>query len=847
MIPFLLWYFVTSLLSLITFPLAFHLLPALPDRGYVISRVLGLLLWGYLYWLLGSLGILRNELGGLLFAFGVILILSAWVLNRVGLDEIQSWWKSQRPLVIVAEVLFLVTFAGWVVVRAANPDIYATEKPHELAFVNAIIRSPTFPPNDPWLSGYAISYYYFGYVMTAMLSMVTSVPAGIAFNLAVALIFALSALGAFGVVYNMLAVSRHRGTGTQRSREASHDPVIRQIDNPENPKSPITHSLFALLGPLFVLVLSNLEGFLELLHARGLFWRPSPDGGLMSGFWMWLGIENLMDPPSQPFSWMPTRFLWWWRASRVVEDLNFNGDFIEVIDEFPFFSFLLADLHPHVLAIPFALLAVTLALNVCLGGAAGKIRVMETTLHLSVPAFAVGTLALGGLAFLNTWDFPIHVALFTGAYVLYRVREVGWGVDRLKEFIGLGLALGVGGVVLYLPFYVGFSSQAGGILPNLINPTRGAHLWLMFGGLLLPLMAYLIYLWRTEGAGGNLKRGLSLAFGVTIGLWVFSLLLVVVISLIPGARDVFVNLLGAPDSASLIREAFSRRFTSAAGWLSLTLLLALTLALLLRHTSHFPPSLTLSVPHSLTLSFPLLLTLTATLLVLTPEFVYLRDQFGTRMNTVFKFYYQSWLLWGLTAAYGAAVLLQGLRGVWRGVYAIGLAVVLGMGLVYPALSLVTKTNAFHPVNGWTLDGTKQGHYLSVDDVAAVNWLQTAPLGTLVEAVGGSYSGYGRISAHSGLPTLLGWPGHESQWRGGAAEMGSRHADVEQLYRTPNWEEAMQLLQQYNIRYIYVGQLERRSSAGVNETKFRRNLELAFEQGQVTIYEVPAGGESAGGE
>jgi len=100
-------------------------------------------------------------------------------------------------------VLFLVAFAAWAVVRAANPEAVGTEKPMELAFINAILRSPNFPPHDPWLSGYAISYYYFGYVIIAMLAKFTGTAGGIAFNLGISLIFALSACGAFGLVYNL--------------------------------------------------------------------------------------------------------------------------------------------------------------------------------------------------------------------------------------------------------------------------------------------------------------------------------------------------------------------------------------------------------------------------------------------------------------------------------------------------------------------------------------------------------------------------------------------------------------------------------------------------------------------
>ena len=92
--------------------------------------------------------------------------------------------------------------------------------------------------------------------------------------------------------------------------------------------------------------------------------------------------------------------------------------------------------------------------------------------------------------------------------------------------------------------------------------------------------------------------------------------------------------------------------------------------------------------------FILFLILIGGVLVLAPEFVFLRDQFANRMNTIFKFYYQAWWLLSVAAAFGVAVLLQNLRGAWNWIYRVGLAVALFMALVYPVLGLLTKTENF---------------------------------------------------------------------------------------------------------------------------------------------------------
>jgi len=837
MISFVLWYLVISTIGLLTFPIAFRLLPKLPDRGYSLSRILGLLIWGYVFWMLASLGILQNTSGGLLLALAIVLGVSVWSAREITRKELLQWWKNNRIFVICVEGFFLVAFGLWAYVRAANPEIVGTEKPMELAFINAILNSLEFPPHDPWLSGYAISYYYFGYILIAMLAKITGVPGNIAFNLGLAMIFALSAVAAYGVVYNLLT-----------ARVGSM--VSESVTSP-NPKKTSTQNqwLYAFLGPIFTLLVSNFEGILHVFHTRGLFWRWDETGQLTSSFWSWLDIKDLSQPPATPFSWVPETHWWWWRASRVLQDYDLAGNWKEIIDEFPFFSFLLGDLHPHVLAIPFALLLIGFILNLILGGGRGEIRLWKFRIHLNLQTYLMGALLLGGMMFLNTWDFPFYVALFSGAYVLIRSREEGWRRGFVWEFLGLGIALGISGIVLYLPFYLGFSSQAGGILPNLIYPTRGVHLWVMFGSLLLLLVAYLFYLWKHMGDWISMRNGLVVTFGGMVLLLSMTVLFGFGIINLPIISSIYLDSLGAMgQTGELFTQVFARRLTNPGGWLTLGLLLAVVIGLLwprktgiddveiddkpmLSHT--YPDPYPFHPVHV----YALLLVALGLLAVIGPEFFYLRDQFGWRINTIFKFYYQTWLLWGVAASFGTAVLLQDLRGKWKIIFSVGLFVVLFAALVYPVFSIWSKTNGFQPIAGIDLNGTAYFENQNPDEMAAIEWLQTASPGVVVEAVGGSYSSFGRVATMSGQPTVLGWPGHESQWRGGAREMGSRQSDIEQIYRSVGWEEVEELLNEYNVKYVFVGSLER-SSYGVNESKFMLYLTPVFQQGQVTIYEVP---------
>ncbi|MBI3537336.1 MAG: hypothetical protein HY070_07265, partial [Chloroflexi bacterium] len=335
------WWLLLELIGLAAFPIAFRFFRNLPDRGYAFTKPLGLLLIAYPYWLLGTLGFLMNTRATALVVALAVAITSWFVFGRkqkvntaarLVESELQiasdlaptaitletnakpsrkkrvtratirkkraeqsaapelleptithyvlrntsspiEWLRKNKSLVLATELVFTVAFFAWAFFRAYNPEITATEKPMEFAFLNGILQSDRFPPLDPWLSGFAISYYYFGYVIVALLTMLTGVAASIAFNLAIALLFALSAVGAFGLAYNLIQISEFR---------------LRN-ENSRNLQSAIRNSQFAnfffpLFAPIFLVVMGNLEGFFETLHARGI---------LPASFWNWLDVKNL--------------------------------------------------------------------------------------------------------------------------------------------------------------------------------------------------------------------------------------------------------------------------------------------------------------------------------------------------------------------------------------------------------------------------------------------------------------------------------------------------------------------------------------------------------------------------
>ena len=255
MIDFLLWGALSTLTGWLAFPLAYRMLPFLRDRGVAFLRPLGLLLSGYVFWLLASLQALRNDPGSILFSLAVIAGLSAWA-GRGLWSEMRAWLRANRGMVLAMESLFLGAFALWALVRAMNPAVHYTESSMELAFINSILRSDA--------SRRAI--LVFGYGISIITSATCDGHAGRLLNIPGEIAFSLAHAQWFADRGNRLRGGVHPAGASSVNRTAS----LPKLQPP-----------LGRLAPLFVLLVSNLESFLASLRARGL---------LGEAFWSWLGI-----------------------------------------------------------------------------------------------------------------------------------------------------------------------------------------------------------------------------------------------------------------------------------------------------------------------------------------------------------------------------------------------------------------------------------------------------------------------------------------------------------------------------------------------------------------------------
>lgn len=672
------WWLLVTLAGAAVWPLLYRVLGGLPDRGYTLARVAGLMLIGFVFWFLGVLGFLQNTTGGMVFAWIVVIVIS--LAAFFGWDDrpsVGEWFREHRALVIVTELLFVLLLVGWATYRAHNPEMYSTEKPMETMFINSIRASETFPPHDAWLSGYAISYYYFGYVIIAMLADLGAVSTGIAFTLTIALIFALTGISVLGVVYNLVRI----GTSARR-------------------RGTVPAALGAgMLGVGFLILMGNLgtalvefpyQGYVPEVASQAYFdfWDVPERAGTITVDTDDGSIETVPDTDGDGIAdwddgtldldrWS---FTWGvgWRYSRIVNDRQLDGSPVGAapITESPSFSFVLADLHPHVLALPFAVLAIGLALNLVLAG--------RELARWEYPLYAIW---VGGMIFMNSWD-AVYLPLLIGAEVLRRLVQRGTGVleveDLWKSARFAGIMIGLT-VVFYLPWLISFTSQASGILPNVIYPTRWTQYFIHFGTFIVILSVYLaVEAVRARDrlnwqAAGMLVAGVGLTIAVVLPAmaliaWERDDVRYAVYSVgsqAGGLRNLWPDvlerrLIGLPSEILLIAfmavvvgRLFARRNQATVAEVPLEeRMMGSDLVLRVR-----------AINFSAATGFVLLLTGAAALLTLGPDFVYLRDNFAVRINTVFKLYYQGWIMFSITSAFAVWSVVAG--GIAPGIYDLG--------------------------------------------------------------------------------------------------------------------------------------------------------------------------------
>ena len=782
-LPSLQWYAVLVAISWGFAPWVRLFLPHLPDRSAFIARPLGLLAAVYPLWLLSSVSPVPYLASGLWLtvAFGAA---TGWLLLwRRGMVS-KHWLRW----LLAVEALALTAFVLYAVWRGYAPQILNTEKPMDIAFLASTSRATSMPPPDPWFSGESINYYYLGYLLQGAVTRMSRVVPTVGFNLALATTFSMTVTASFGVAFVIV----RRWASARR----------------------------ALTAGMLAVALLVLGG--NLYAAKQFIADPSQT--IDAGWWDGVG----------------------WAASRVVYDavpiesrggspggLDAAGP-VETINEFPAFSFVLGDLHPHLLALPYTIVAiyVAYALFTLLGSATAWSR--SAAIRVALAGGVVGSLYM-----LNSWDFPTYL-LLVGVATWFGMRRLGG-----RTVLGALALLAAASFAFWLPFFIDFTPPVG------VN-TSDVPAWLAG----IPLVSTLL-----TTLGAMRWEHTSVAEFLTVfGIpYLFAILA-----------------LGHGVTAPRLSPAVSRgRFPHrpvglfAATILGFGLVLGAPVVVLCGI-----PLILAALQHSgrrlthgpLTLLFSLGFGL-----ILGTEFFYIQDLFANRMNTLFKIYYQAWTLFGIATAVGILELWRdaGVRNafdkrVTRPAFAALVTVALAAVLIYPVLSAADYPAIRGPVNWVGLDGMA---YIGEEDrgeLAAMRWLRdnAEEDDVLLEALGCSYqvnSGLptSGMSAFTGVPTVLGWPGHERQWHLGdqmaLRELQRRAGLFEQLFS----RDGQSLRDGFGITLIYVGPLERDGTSACETAGPYQAVQspafpgpgwkVAFSEGHATIYQrVSAAARSPGG-
>ena len=791
------WWLAAEVIGLFALPLCFRIFQRLPDRGYAFARIFGLLLIGYVLWIGGTAGLLPFSAGTAVLVAGGLGIAAVPLFLR-DRTEILLWLRTSRGYVIAVEAVFLGALLLIAFLRSYAPEIAATEKPFEYANYQAVQRAEYFAPTDPWYAGKPMPYYYLGYEITGAVAKLTGTPSQYAFNIALALTGALAALAAFGLAANVAAVLRS----------------LRRIAG----RWPLAAGLLAVL---LLIVIGNLAGLLELGAVHG--WNPQ---------WVYqhLDIKGLQARSSA--HWYPDDgfFSSAWRPTRLGSDWNFL--------EFPSFSFLLGDLHPHVLALPFKLLAAGFALALVLATESPHPRrLADQSGEGARPSWlswswngallwCSAALAAGALLPIHTWDYPPFILLM----VLAVVGAVGltgrraWGRAAVSA-VGLVLL----SLLVALPFY--FSTGSGsvkGIQPTLVafrDPIVNAegsylpfqHLLIFWTPLMLPATFFVLWCiaqrrWKAVGRHGGNALGLVALLPLA---WVFSVF----------ARH---------GAAGLRQEIQIRGW----GWLTVLTLGALLWAALTALTAELRDAE--DGERRRARLFLLGAAAVSVLLVYGPELFMIRDSSGTRANSTFKLWYSSWSLLSVVAAAGgplALIEMGGSRSVWLvRPLAAGLSLaVLAAALVFPLYASFSRTNGF--TGRRTLDGLASLRATNPDEYNAAAWLNAnvPRVTTVLEAAGPSYGVPGRISSRTGLPTVVDWGFHQTQQGASGEAVARREHDVDQIYRSTDASLALPLIARYRVDYVVVGTPEIETYGPQGMQKFAGMGPAVFSSPTVTIY------------
>ncbi len=795
---FMIWAVGFIFLSILIYPLMAKLFPHSPDQGYAYGHILGLILPAFIIWTLSYLGLPLFSPWPIRVLLLITLIAMLALLFRPKSHPIKLTFT---PLHLFESALFLLAFFLWTYVRSHKPELYDLEKFMDFGFMMSMWRADTLPAQDMWLAGHSINYYYFGQYLFTFMSKLTGIHPQFSYNLSMAASFAMTFIGSFALVRDFLYV---------RSREHRMSVVSATPNRWTTVQSHVLPSLFGFLAAVFLTLTGNSHAF---------FYKP---GELGNRFLQFLERTGYSVGNTHDFFFSDsTRFIGYNPPSQD-----------KTIHEFPYYSYLVGDLHAHMVNLSVVIVLIALLFWL-------YIRFREkSSVHLidvlkSAQFIGIGfLLAISTMA--NYWDFVIYLVVSIFVLVILFAEKPSL----------LSLTLGLGHFVLIFISYLFLAHAALQVLAFTLIFSAGLWLYKRFPGA-----------W------------------IKISTMVSALFLVSHLLAIP------FNLYFEPMSKSFkLVSTRSGLFSLFILWSShvLIALLFVLCTYLFRETNTWKPT---------TDVFLFILVVSAIGLIAAPEVLYVQDIYEgayTRANTMFKFTYQSFVMLSLVAIYFLGNLTQRLlpkksslpntvsttneelelprryrgdrvnrktNGIeLRAIVPLALASLLTLIPFRYTSSIFSWYGPLKPDEIIGLEGTTYYSFQNIMDENTIAhsledrhtmtvFLNMAVEGqpVILEAYGPSYSQYNVISAYTGLPTVIGWQTHEWLWRSSSTEADAfanivrpLQDEVRQIYEARTLLDANPLIQKHNISYIVVGEMERIQFPNINEELLKSLGEIIFQ-------------------
>lgn len=709
----LLWWAVLLVIGVITMPLTYMMFSGFSDFGWAFSKSIGLALTSWLMWVLASVKIMKFSQFGCIFVCVIMLVLNGLLYffgYRKKQKKISFTWENINSILCV-EIIFLAMFTFWSYLRGCKPEAYGTEKFMDFGFMKIMERSEYMPPQDLWLSGESMNYYYVGQFVGTFLSKLSGIGVEYGYNLMLMTIAALSCALVFSLVRNCFAQL-----------------TFEKIKNVR--PFAVTAGIVSMLAVVFA----------------------------GNGHYI---IYGLLRPWLQKFTGAEVTGFWFPNSTRYI---GYEPDVPDkTIHEFPSYSFVLGDLHAHVINIIFVLsvlgilFAWLLYRRDLIKNNKGYSLVQEVlSPHILLLGFFIGFFHTT-----NFWDYPIYYVV-SGAVILFSNIVLCNGD---KYSIGMtaiqGVLIFALGTICCLPFTLSFD-QISTEIEFVTTNTPFYQLAVLWA---IPVFTVVLYIGNMIYR--NIRQGVY-----------------------KKAKNVnpIAGFFGSMKAADL---------------------------------------------------FMFVLGLCAIGLVYMPEVIYVKDIYGSdyaRANTMFKLTYQAYIMFGIVLGYAVMKMFVQGKGIIR-----------RCCVLISVLFLLTLGYFGNASKAWFGEYTNKDTYKGLDatdfletesyaDFEATNWLnENIPEGTpvVLEANGDSYTLYERVSTITGLPTVLGWRNHEWLWRSEAsgefpAIVSEREEDVNNIYTTTDVNAAKEIIEKYDISYIYIGKCEYEKFPAMN-TDFLKSLgEVVFE-------------------